>query len=316
MNQQPTEDFPKQETRFAFGKNWSDFLESMDEERVEQAIVSLRSLFKWDPSDEQPLLGKRFLDIGSGSGLFSLAAIRMGADVVSIDIDRDSFQCTLDLKNRLKSIVPGESDSSTGPDSSAEYASSNFNTQWDVLHASILDQQAMSGLGEFDVVYSWGVLHHTGRMNDAIRAAQARVTDGGWFAIAIYNDQGGGSRRWHAIKRGYHRVPSLLRPIYVTVVAGFYEAKFALARLARGRNPLPFADWRAKKSDRGMSPWHDWVDWVGGLPFEVATPEAIILPLRYQGFVLENLRTVGSGWGCNEYVFRRQASEAATPMSR
>jgi 2-polyprenyl-6-hydroxyphenyl methylase/3-demethylubiquinone-9 3-methyltransferase len=169
----------------------------------------------------------------------------------------------------------------------------------------------MSTLGSFDVVYSWGVLHHTGNLGDAINAAADRVGDNGLLAIAVYNDQGGGSRRWHAVKRGYHRVPSFLRPGYVVTVAGVYELKFALARLARGGNPLPFADWRSKRDDRGMSVWHDWVDWIGGLPFEVATPEAIIVPLRLQGFVLENLRTVGSGWGCNEYVFQRESMEGS-----
>lgn len=298
MGDPPTETSEMQETRFAFGKNWSEFLQSLDEERVEQAIVSLRSLLQLDAQDDRPLAGKRLLDIGSGSGLFSLAAIHLGADVVSLDIDRDSFQCTLDLKNRFQEAVPAESE--PRKDGSPIIA-----PDWQVLHASVLDQQAMDGLGEFDVVYSWGVLHHTGRMVEAIDAAAASVNQGGWLAIAIYNDQGGGSRRWHAIKRGYHKVPAFVRPVYVTLVAGIYELKFASARLARGRNPLPFADWRAKKNDRGMSAWHDWVDWIGGLPFEVATPEAIIMPLRKKGFVLENLRTVGSGWGCNEYVFQR-----------
>lgn len=79
--------------------------------------------------------------------------------------------------------------------------------------------------------------------------------------------------------------------------------KFALARLAGRRNPLPFADWSAKRQDRGMSVWHDWVDWIGGLPFEVAKPEAIIHPLLEQGFELQKLTTVGCGWGCNEFVF-------------
>lgn len=276
-------------TRFAFGKNWSAFLPSIDEERVERAIGSLRSLFQLDSQCDQPLAGERFLDLGSGSGLFSLAAIRLGADLVSLDIDRDSFECTRALRENFLASIE----------------SSSYAPQWDVWHASILDTAAMEQLGRFDYVYSWGVLHHTGKMNAAIEATARRVDAGGWLAIAIYNDQGGGSRRWHAIKRGYHCLPVWLQPGYVTIVAGIYEMKFALARLAAGRNPLPFADWRAKKTDRGMSVWHDWVDWIGGLPFEVATPEAIILPLRRRGFVLENLKTVGSGWGCNEYLFRR-----------
>ena len=96
-----------------------------------------------------------------------------------------------------------------------------------------------------------------------------------------------------------------MRFFWVLAVAGIYECKFALARLARFRNPLPFVDWHAKRQDRGMSAWHDWVDWIGGLPFEVAKPEEIVVPLRQQGFVLENLRTVSSGWGCNEYVFSK-----------
>lgn len=283
------------ETRFEFGKNWSSFLQTLDQERIDQAIVSLRRLLLLDDAD-QPLLGKRFLDIGSGSGLFSLAAIRLGARVVSLDVDADSYACTCDLKQRFEIARSGSESRHTLPQPTPD---------WSVHHASVLDDEAMSSLGRFDIVYSWGVLHHTGQMSRAIEAAAARVAMDGWLAIAIYHDQGGGSRRWHAIKRGYHRLPGFLRPAYVTAVAGIYECKFAVARLAAGRNPLPMADWRAKKRDRGMSAWHDWVDWIGGLPFEVASPETIIMPLRKQGFILENLRTVGSGWGCNEYVFRR-----------
>jgi 2-polyprenyl-6-hydroxyphenyl methylase/3-demethylubiquinone-9 3-methyltransferase len=160
-------------------------------------------------------------------------------------------------------------------------------------------------LGRFDVVYSWGVLHHTGEMRRGIDLASHCVARGGLFVIAIYHDQGGASRRWAWIKRAYHGLPSGLRPIWVGLVATIYETKFALARLLSGRNPLPFADWRAKRADRGMSVWHDWVDWVGGWPFEVSSPDDIINPLAASGFHLVRLRTVGGGWGCNEYVFRR-----------
>ncbi len=265
--------------RFAFGENWTAFLETLDDARIDQAVDSLTQMLGIDS-----LEGTTFLDIGSGSGLFSLAAHRMLAKVSSFDFDDASVACTNELKARY-----GDDD-----------------LDWDVKQGSVLDESMMNSLPVFDVVYSWGVLHHTGEMNRAIELAASRVDVGGMFFIAIYNDQGGASRRWLKIKRLYNRLPKWLRPLWVTIVATWYELKFAAARLARFKNPLPFADWRAKKKDRGMSAWHDWVDWVGGLPFEVATPEQIIVPLRKQGFVLENLKTVGNGWGCNEFVFRRE----------
>ncbi|MCR9208027.1 class I SAM-dependent methyltransferase [Rhodopirellula bahusiensis] len=279
---EPVAPVEESETRFAFGKNWASFLDRFDTERLQHATSSLKTLLQ-----AESLAGKRFLDIGSGSGLFSLAAVSMGAEVVSVDLDDDSVACTRALRERAVAENPTVAE------------------QWQVHQGSALDAEWLTSLGTFDVVYSWGVLHHTGQMNVAIEATSSVVAPGGQYAIAIYNDQGGGSRRWLQIKQGYHRLPAFLRPAYVVLVAGCYELKFALARLARGRNPLPFADWRAKKSDRGMNAWHDWVDWIGGLPFEVAKPEAIILPLREKGFVLDNLTTVGSGWGCNEYVFCR-----------
>jgi 2-polyprenyl-6-hydroxyphenyl methylase/3-demethylubiquinone-9 3-methyltransferase len=267
-----------EENRFAFGKNWQAFLAALSEDQVDQAVKSLRLML-----GKESLEGYRFLDLGCGSGLFSLAAHRLGAAVVSIDFDVDSVACTEQLRQRF--VNPSHS--------------------WDVMQGSVLDDSLMQSLGQADVVYSWGVLHHTGDMDRAIRLSAERTKPGGLFYIAIYNDQGGASRRWLAIKKTYNRLPSLLRPLWIVLVAGCYEIKFALARLAKLQNPLPFRDWRAKKKDRGMSAWHDWVDWIGGLPFEVASPERIIVPLRQQGFVLENLKTVGNGWGCNEYVFSK-----------
>ncbi|TWU38990.1 bifunctional 3-demethylubiquinone-9 3-methyltransferase/ 2-octaprenyl-6-hydroxy phenol methylase [Novipirellula aureliae] len=279
MSQPLTEEQQSDEVRFGFGANWKAFLESLDEARIQEAVASLRENLLCES-----YAGKRFLDIGSGSGLFSLAAHRLGCDVVSIDYDRESVACTKRLKEQF-----GDSSRS-----------------WSIDRGSVLDPAFMNSIGTFDIVYSWGVLHHTGDMKRAILLASERVKPGGKFFISIYNHQGGASRRWLKIKRIYNRLPPRVRPIWVIMIAGVYELKFAFARLLQGRNPLPFADWKAKRRDRGMSAWHDWVDWVGGLPFEVATPEAIIMPLREQGFVLDRLKTVGHGWGCNEYVFHNE----------
>ena len=267
-----------EEQRFAFGENWRGFLAALDEQRIDQAVDSLKQMLGVDS-----LEGKTFLDLGCGSGLFSLAAHRLGGSVHSVDFDEDSVGCTQELRERF----------------------GNASERWSVQQGSVLDVELMESLPVADVVYSWGVLHHTGQMNRAIELTSARTKPGGQFFIAIYNDQGGASRRWLKIKQLYNRLPAFLRPIWVLIVAGWYEFKFAVARGARLKNPLPFKDWRAKKADRGMSVWHDWIDWIGGLPFEVAKPEEIIVPLAQRGYVLENLKTVGNGWGCNEYVFYR-----------
>ncbi len=268
-----------EEARFAFGKNWQSFLAELDEDRIDQAVKSLQQLLGFET-----LEGKRFMDLGCGSGLFSLAAQRLGADVISIDYDKFSVACSEELRKRF------------GSDSQ----------QWDIKEGSVLDSVLMQSLGHADVVYSWGVLHHTGAMDKAISMAAERTKQNGLFCLAIYNDQGGASRRWLRIKQIYNSLPSWLRFLWVLAVAGIYECKFALARLVRLRNPLPFRDWHAKRQDRGMSAWHDWVDWIGGLPFEFAKPEEIVVPLRQRGFALENLRTVANGWGCDEYVFSNE----------
>ena len=231
------------------------------------------------------LENRRFLDIGCGSGLSSLAARRLGAVVRSFDYDADSVSATEALRRRYR---PSD-------------------TLWTIERGSALDDGYLARLGQWDVVYSWGVLHHTGEMERAISLAQSAVAPGGQLFIAIYNDQGGASRRWLRIKRWYQQLPSPLKPLLVGAVAAWFELRYAAARLLHGQNPLPFADWRSKKRERGMSAWVDWVDWVGGYPFEVATPERIIVPLVKSGFVLENLTTCGAGFGCNQFVFRRAA---------
>ncbi|MGH6889819.1 MAG: class I SAM-dependent methyltransferase, partial [Rhizomicrobium sp.] len=152
-----------------------------------------------------------------------------------------------------------------------------------------------SGLGTFDVVYSWGVLHHTGDVWRAIRCAAAHVAPGGLFCIAIYNDQGSRSGYWRAVKRIYNSGALGRWAILLTHMPVLFGLRY-LWRFATGRLHL----------DRGMSIWHDAIDWLGGYPFEVASREAVCAFMERDGFTLRKQISVGQKSGCNEFVFSAQ----------
>lgn len=265
--------------RFEFGRNWSKFLATVDDERIES---SQRALL--EKLNNMPLAGKTFLDIGSGSGLSSLAARRLGARVVSFDYDPASVACTSELRRRYFPDDP----------------------EWKVLQGSALDADFLKSLGDFDIVYSWGVLHHTGSMWLGIDNAAARVKPSGTLFIAIYNDQGPTSANWTRIKKLYVKLPRPLKPLLVLVIAGWFAFRAALRSIFRFQSPVPTKYFAERKATRGMSVWHDLVDWVGGYPFEVARPEEIFRYLRDRHFTLVELFTSGGGHACNEYIFRRE----------
>lgn len=268
--------------RFAFGRNWRRFLEVIDERRVAEAQRALSSMLGLDRLD-----GRSFLDIGSGSGLMSLAARRLGATVRSFDYDPDSVACTAELRRRMVGDDP----------------------LWTVERGSILDEGFVRGLGQHDVVYAWGVLHHTGDMARALRHAALPVKPGGLLFIAIYNDQGAESHRWKKTKRRYQRLPAPLRPAYVAAVMLPEELRSAIDALRERGLGACLDRWRT--NERGMSRWHDMVDWVGGWPFEVAEPGQLFQLYRGLGFSLVNLVTRSAGYGCNELVLRRDAPGGA-----
>lgn len=262
--------------RFEFGANWARFLGCLDDDRILQAEESLQHMLRIERLD-----GKRFLDIGSGSGLFSLAARRLGAEVVSFDYDPQSVACTRELKRRYFD----------GDD------------QWKISEGSVLERDTVESKGAFDVVYSWGVLHHTGDMWTALEHARLPVKSGGAFFIAIYNDQGWRSKVWRLLKKVYCR--NFLGKWAVTVAGSAYFMGVCLKEdLVRFRNPLKrYREY--KEENRGMSIFYDWIDWFGGYPFEVASPAAIVDFYTDRGFVLTRIQTMGGALGCNEFVFRK-----------
>ncbi|NWF24847.1 class I SAM-dependent methyltransferase [Streptomyces sp. PKU-EA00015] len=262
--------------RFAFGRNWQNFSRLVDEDRITAARESLALAL--GVTDD--LKGRTFVDIGCGSGLFSLAAVRLGAKVHSFDYDPDAVATTLQLREQY------------APDS-----------DWKVEQGSILDPSLVSRLGQFDIVYSWGVLHHTGALWEALDTTCRMVAPGGLMYVSVYNDQGLQSRLWRRIKQKYNSSGSLTRSM---LVAGSKMYLTAPGRaLALVRSPRPgraTADGRPRRA-RGMSAHYDLIDWVGGYPFEVAAPEEVFRVGRRYGFELRHLKTCGGGLGCNEYVF-------------
>ncbi|HVE73834.1 MAG TPA: class I SAM-dependent methyltransferase [Mycobacteriales bacterium] len=268
------------DTRFAFGENWRDFSSGIGAEQVTAAQDGIRRLLGTDD-----LTGKTFLDVGCGSGLMSLAAAQMGAAVTAFDYDADSVATSLAVR-----------DAAGG-------------ASYPVLRGSALDADFVGGLGQFDVVYSWGVLHHTGDLWGACEVVAKAVAPKGLLALAIYNDQGRASRSWTAVKKSYVEGGQGRRRLLVQGVATYFAARTALSDVAALRGGVGAV--RQKRAERrvarprGMDARHDLIDWVGGYPFEVAKPEEVFAFFRDRGFTLENLTTCGGGLGCNEFLFRR-----------
>jgi len=221
----------------------------LDDDRVQLAESSLREML-----GVEHLQGKRFLDIGSGSGLFSLAARRLGARVHSFDYDPQSVTCTGELKRRY---FPDDPD-------------------WVVEEGSALDADYLSRLGRFDIVYSWGVLHHTGAMWLDIENAINRFAGGGQLFIAIYNDQGYKSRVWWLVKWFYNVLPRPLNTNYAYTL-GLLTNGVNILRYTIKLKPMtairPLLKYEQK---RGMSLMHDLIDWIVGFPYKFACYEVLV----------------------------------------
>ncbi len=272
----------KNKEAFAFGQNWQKFIDNhLNEERIEEAKQSLLKF-----CGEDAIEGKTFLDIGCGSGLFSLAALQLGAtSVVSMDVDEHSVKCCQELKQML-----GDPDN------------------WVIHSGSVLDTDFMLSLGKFDFVYSWGVLHHTGSMWQAIDNSIAMVNETGSLYIAIYNKVDGfqfmpdgrigNSALWRLEKKIYVK----LHPVLQSVIDFTCMFTMIFVYLLMLRNPIKAI--RSHKQLRGMSWAIDIKDWLGGYPYEYAAADEIFNYVKAKGFRLENLKT-NNGLLNNEFYFNR-----------
>jgi 2-polyprenyl-3-methyl-5-hydroxy-6-metoxy-1,4-benzoquinol methylase len=271
-----TQDLLELETHFSFGDNWSQYAQKIDETRIEEAEKSLIRLV-----GREAIEGKTFLDIGCGSGLFSLAAVRLGCrKLLAVDLDPKSVETT---RKTLSQHAPGGN--------------------WDVQNISVFNLDPAK-LGVYDIVYSWGVLHHTGAMYPAITKASTMVGPGGMLTLALYGKTPF-CGMWRIEKKIYSRSPKWIQKIIEAVYMVIVRARLALkGESVKERREKYF-------KQRGMDMYFDTRDWLGGYPYESISPEEAMMFMRGLGF--DQIRSfvepcIGLlGAGCDEYSFMRTA---------
>jgi len=271
--------------RFGFGRNWRNYSTRIGPPTIDEAQRSLLQLLPVEVLPDQRLDGLSLLDAGCGSGLFSVAALRLGARVTAFDFDPDSVRTT----RRVADLH------ASGPIERGMFRLS---------HGSVLDEAFMEGLGQFDVAYSWGVLHHTGSMWEACRLLGERVRPGGTLVVALYNDVGWSNHVWHAIKRVYVAAPRALRMPIAGAILLPIELVALVRSLVSGSPRRYVHRWTRYGSLRGMSRWHDHLDWIGGLPYEWAATSEVIEFFARAGF-RHVLTRPAVAWGNNEFTFVR-----------
>lgn len=265
------------EDHFAFGKNWASYAQLVGAPEIEEAKAGLLKLL---PASE--IAGRSFLDIGCGSGLHALAAAELGAgQITAIDIDPDSVSTTQTLLQRHKVKGP-----------------------WQADQTSVFDTDPAQ-FGTFDVVYSWGVLHHTGDMWLAIKKAADLVRPGGLFAFALYR-----TTRMDAFWKREKRWYAHARPAAQMIARAIYLTVYRLYHLAKGVDHGRFV--AMYRSARGMDFHHDVHDWLGGYPYETALATEVEARMAALGFKPERVFALSMtrgvlGSGCDEYVYRKSA---------
>lgn len=255
--------------RFNFGKNWQSFSKTaLDDEKINQARNDFQDLFSGIE-----LKDRSFLDIGFGQGLTLNLAQETGANVLGIDVDPDNMDALREISKKFpKHKVP------------------------ETRIISILDDEfsdSKKSQNKYDIVHSWGVLHHTGKMYEAIKNASDLVGKGGYFVISIYNKHWSSSA-WKWIKWSYNISPAIVQNLLIRI---FYLIIYFAKLIVTGKDPL--------NEQRGMDFLHNVVDWIGGYPYEYASRERITKFVNKLGFETLKINPAYVPTGCNEFVFRR-----------
>ncbi len=259
--------------QFDFGENWQEFSRNaLTAGRVAQARSEFMELMA--PLD---LNGLSFVDIGFGQGLSLMTAAALGARSVGCDINP---KCQAALAQNLR-FFP---ELSQAPP---------------VVVGSILDPAVVEALrkaipsASYDVVHSWGVLHHTGDLHRAIGNAACLVSPHGHLVVAIYNRHWT-SKLWLAVKRTYVSCPRWIQRALVAVLYPvIYGAKWAVT----SGDPA--------RQQRGMDFYYNVVDWVGGYPYEYASIQETRKAVEALGFTMEKAIPAEVPTGCNQFVFKR-----------
>jgi 2-polyprenyl-6-hydroxyphenyl methylase/3-demethylubiquinone-9 3-methyltransferase len=266
----------KDRKHFAFGKNWDLYSRQINPQHVENSKKDLIGLIQFES-----LEGMTVLDIGSGSGIHSLSMMLLGCrDLVSLDYDSDSVSTT---KRILSDKI--------------------FKGDFQVIQADILKHIPELDGRTFDLVYSWGVLHHTGDMMKGIDRSIGYVKPGGLIALALYRKTLFCSI-WRIEKLVYSKSPKFLQ----NLIQKFYELVFALQTyLKTGKTFGSYK--RGYLQKRGMEFSSDVHDWLGGYPYESIDPKYLIKYMEQLGFTMLNShiakKQIGIlGSGCDEFLFK------------
>jgi len=257
--------------KFSFGKNWQNFNKNITNKNINNSIKYFKNFTKF-----VNLKNKTFIDVGCGSGINSLLAIKLNAKkVLSIDIDENSVSACKLLRKKYKIS----------------------NKNWIIKQVSILDTSKIKKLGKFDFIYSWGVLHHTGDMNKAFDNLFLLAKKKSYIYVSIYNKYLT-SNTWKIIKYFYassnNFIKKIMEKIYITI---YYI----------GLNLNKYSIKEYKKSfvlKRGMSFRHDIIDWLGGYPYEYLSFEDLSAIFFKKGYSILSFKK-SNGVGCNEIFVKR-----------